>query len=61
MIDGAIGGVPFGAVGIRPHIERGWIKRCRSTSQWQKQPANKVATRECGFTPLTTQRISNVN
>ena len=52
MIDGAVGGVPLGMVGIRPHIERGWIKKCAQHSVWEKKQPNKVATKECGFTPL---------
>ena len=52
MIDGAVGGVPFGMVGIKPHIERGWIKKCKTQGVWTKVPANKVNTRECGYTPL---------
>ena len=56
MVNGAVGGVPFGMVGIVPQIERGWIKKCRQQGQWQKVDSNKVNTRECGFTPLKPQR-----
>lgn len=53
MIDGAIGGVPFGAIGVRPNVERGWIKKCPQKTGWEKKQPNTVATRDCGFTPLT--------
>ena len=52
MVNGAVGGVPFGMIGIMPHIERGWIKKCQKKTEWHKVPANKVDTKECGFTPL---------
>ena len=56
MVDGAMGGVPFGMVGIMPVVERGWIKKCTQKSQWTKVEPNKVNTRECGFTPIKAQR-----
>ena len=56
MVDGSVGAVPFGMVGLLPHVERGWVKKCKETSGWQKQPVNKVDTKECGFTPAKEGR-----
>ena len=53
MIDGAVGAVPFGMVGVLPRVERGWVKKCPQGSQWSKQQPNRVGTVECGQKPLT--------
>lgn len=48
-----IGGLIHALWGNKPHVERGWMKVCKSHDQWQVQPKNNVGTRECGFQPIS--------
>ena len=56
-----IGGLMFATMGSRPHVERGWIKKCAPKTEWQVQSRNDVATRECGFRGIGYMEKNNGN
>ena len=56
-----IGGLIFSTMGSRPHVERGWIKRCAPETEWQVQPRNNVSTNECGFRGVSDMERKNGN
>ena len=39
-----IGGLMFSTMGSRPHVERGWIKRCAPQTEWQVQPRRYITS-----------------
>lgn len=56
-----IGGMIFSLAGSRPHVERGWVKRCAPKANWSAQPRNDVATNECGFKGISDMEKRNGN
>ena len=56
-----IGGMIFATMGARPHVERGWMKRCAPKTDWQVRPRNDVATNECGFRGISEMEKKNGN
>ena len=56
-----IGGMMFATMGSRPHVERGWIKRCAPKTDWSVQPRNNVVTNECGFKGVSDMEKRNGN
>ena len=56
-----IGGMIIPLAGNRPHVERGWIKRCPTKTDWNVQPRNNVATNECVFRGISDMEIRNGN
>lgn len=56
-----IGGMIFSLAGSRPHVERGWVKRCAPKTDWNVQTRNDVATRECGFRGISDMERKNGN
>jgi hypothetical protein len=56
-----IGGMIFSLSGSRPHVERGWIKKCAPKTEWNVQTRNDVATRECGFRGISDMERKNGN
>lgn len=51
--DIVFGQPPLATVPKLPHVERGWIKKCKPSSGWVKRDKNNVSTNECGYSAFT--------
>ena len=52
MGEAVLGGLIFAFQGMRPYLERGWIKQCEEPDNWSRIPKDNRGTRDCCFDPI---------